>query len=174
VIIEVTNQEQIDIVEALAKEIWTEHYTPIIGRDQVEYMLARFQSRDAISAQIKTEGYLYFLVEAEGAYIGYIGVQLKGEELFLSKIYIKASERGKGFGKEAIRVLENLAAKLNLGRIALTVNKNNIKSIHAYEKMGFHNLGPVVQDIGNGFVMDDFKMEKNVSLSADKKGSAED
>jgi RimJ/RimL family protein N-acetyltransferase len=169
VIIEVNNENQIDIVESLAREIWTEHYTPIIGKDQVEYMLDKFQSKDAISHQIESEGFLYFLIEEEGKYIGYLGVQAKGLELFLSKIYVHASNRGKGFGKKAIQFLENLANKLHLNKISLTVNKNNIKSIKAYEKMGFKNLGPVVQDIGSGFIMDDFKMEKIISFSANNK-----
>jgi len=163
-IIEVTSENDIAIVEELARRIWTEHYTPIIGKDQVEYMLDKFQSKAAISLQIKSEGYLYFLLEKEGKYIGYIAVQSEGRELFLSKIYIEASRRGKGFGKEAIQFLENLARKLSLEKISLTVNKNNVKTIKAYGKMGFKNLGPVVQDIGNGFVMDDFKMEKIVPL----------
>jgi RimJ/RimL family protein N-acetyltransferase len=163
---EVIRQQQIAIIEVLAREIWTEHYTPIIGRDQVEYMLGTFQSKDAISAQIETEGYRYFLMEEKGAHIGYMAVQPMGDELFLSKIYIKTSQREKGLGKKAIRFLENLASGLHLRRISLTVNKNNIHSIKAYEKMGFKNLGPVVQDIGNGFIMDDFKMEKIVSYSA--------
>lgn len=159
-IIEVTKENQIAIVEKLAREIWTEHYPPIIGRDQVRYMLDKFQSGDAISVQIKDEGFRYFLIEEEGGYIGYLGVQSKGEELFLSKIYLRSSERGKGFGKKSVQFLEDLARKLNLKKIALTVNKNNISAVKAYEKMGFKNLGPVVQDIGNGFIMDDFRMEK--------------
>ena len=161
-IIEVTDQRQIDIVASLAKEIWTECYTPIIGRDQVEYMLCTFQSKDAISVQIHTEGCRYFLIEEDGAYVGYLGVQSKDKELFLSKIYIEASRRGKGIGRKAVQFLEHLASLRNLNKISLTVNKNNLQSIKAYEKMGFTNLGSVVQDIGNGFIMDDFKMEKIV------------
>jgi len=161
-IIEVTDQRQIDIVASLAKEIWTECYTPIIGRDQVEYMLCTFQSKDAISAQIHTEGCRYFLIEEDGAYVGYLGVRSKDKELFLSKIYIEASRRGKGLGRKAVQFLEHLASLRNLKKISLTVNKNNLQSIKAYEKMGFTNLGSVVQDIGNGFIMDDFKMEKIV------------
>jgi len=42
----------------------------------------------------------------------------------------------------------------------LSKNKNNISAVKVYEKMGFKNLGPVVQDIGNVFIMDDFRMEK--------------
>ena len=66
----------------------------------------------------------------------------------------------KGFGKKAVQFVEALARRLNLKKISLTVNRNNISAVKAYEKMGFKNLGPVVQDIGNGFMMDDFRMEK--------------
>ncbi len=85
----------------------------------------------------------------------------KGKELFLNKLYLKSSERGKKFGKKAIQFVGNLAKEKNLRKITLTVNKYNTNSINAYEKMGFKNIGPVIQDIGNGFIMDDYKMEKN-------------
>ena len=32
------------------------------------------------------------------------------------------------------------------------------------EKLGFKNVGPLVTDIGNGFVMDDYQMEKALSI----------
>jgi len=44
----------------------------------------------------------------------------------------------------------------------LTVNKNNSHSIAWYSRMGFTNAGPILQDIGGGFVMDDFRMEKSI------------
>ena len=51
---------------------------------------------------------------------------------------------------------------MGLGKITLTVNKNNAIAIEAYRKMGFENAGSIVTDIGGGFVMDDYKMEKSV------------
>lgn len=159
--IAVSNKAQAEIVESLAKEIWTEHYTTIVSEKQIDYMLAKFQSKQAILKQIRT-GFLYFLIEKNEQFIGYISVQPNGDELFLSKIYIKSSKRHQGHGKKAIQFLEGLAKSKGLKRIALTVNKNNINTIKAYEKIGFKNLGPVTQDIGDGFIMDDFKMEKIV------------
>ena len=159
--IEVLTEEQIEIVESLAEEIWTEHYIPIIGKEQVDYMLDRFQSKESISDQIRS-GFLYFLIGKDNQFIGYIGVQPKGDELFLSKIYIKASERGKGLGKKAIQFIERLAKEKGLRKIALTVNKNNSDAINAYERLGFENLGSVIQEIGGGFIMDDYKMEKTL------------
>ena len=64
VFIPVTTSDHMSIVESLAREIWTEHYTPIIGKLQVDYMLDRFQSRQAIAQQIR-EGVLYFLIQED-------------------------------------------------------------------------------------------------------------
>ena len=62
-IVQVKTKEQIAGVEALAFEIWHEHYIPIIGVKQVEYMLKKFQSQEAISEQIE-EGCSYYLIKA--------------------------------------------------------------------------------------------------------------
>jgi len=159
--IPVTTDDQLTIVESLAREIWTEYYTPIIGRRQVDYMLDRIQSRKAIAEQIKA-GVLYFLIRSGDEFIGYIAVQPKKNELFLSKIYVRSSERRKGYGRKAVTFAESLAKERNLRKIVLTVNKNNVSSIRAYEKTGFKNAGSLVQDIGRGFVMDDYKMEKTL------------
>jgi RimJ/RimL family protein N-acetyltransferase len=70
--------------------------------------------------------------------------------------------RGKGYGGKTVEFLESLAREDGFKKITLTVNKYNSGSIKAYEKMGFKNVGSIVQDIGNGFVMDDYKMEKAV------------
>ena len=45
-----------------AREIWTQHFTPIIGAEQVEYMLEKFQSDRAIRNQIEREGYTLSLI----------------------------------------------------------------------------------------------------------------
>ena len=84
------------------------------------------------------------------------------KQLFLSKLYITLAERGKGHGRKAIEFLEELAIEKNLSKISLTVNRNNSAAINAYKKLGFEKQGSTVQDIGNDFVMDDYKMEKNL------------
>ncbi len=157
----VSTEQQAEMVGTLAREIWTEHYTPIIGKEQVEYMLERFQSEEAILRQI-TLGILYFLITSGEELVGYIALHPRSDELFLSKIYVRADQRGRGYGKKAVQLAETLAHARHLKKIVLTVNKNNIDSIKAYERMGFKNTGSLIQDIGNGFVMDDYKMEKTI------------
>ena len=45
----------------------------------------------------------------------------------------------------------------------LTVNKHNDLGIRAYKAKGFETIDAVETDIGNGFIMDDYIMEKKVS-----------
>ena len=157
----VTGKQKVQIVAALADEIWREHFTAIIGRDQVDYMLEKFQSRQAIYEQLK-KGFLYYLIENDDSYVGYFGVLPEGDQLLLSKFYIRAAERGKGLGRKALGFIESLASENNAARIVLTVNKYNLRTIETYKKLGFVINESMVLDIGNGFVMDDYRMEKDV------------
>jgi len=149
------------LIEHLATTIWHEHYTSIIGQDQVEYMIRKFQTATAIKAQVK-QRYCYYSIYYNNLAAGYLSIKKEGLALFLSKIYIQKEYRGKGLGKTAMAFIEQQAIKRNCTKITLTVNIHNSKSIKAYKNMGFVNTGSIVQDIGNGFVMDDYTMEKTI------------
>ena len=155
----VANSREIVRVAELADIIWREHYIPIIGRAQVDYMLEHFQSAPAIEKQI-AQGVYYFVIQTEGLTVGYLAFEKQGKTLFLSKIYLLDSHRGKGFGKAAMNFLEEKARSLECADIALTVNKYNDQSIHAYTQMGFSKKEGEITDIGGGFVMDDYRMVK--------------
>lgn len=149
-------------IAALASIIWREHFTPIIGEAQVEYMLERFQSYNAIKEVIENEGYVYFMAYDDGEFCGYIGTHPDGDEILLSKIYVKRSHRGKKISKEMINTVKREFPSYT--RLWLTVNKNNVNSIAAYKKMGFSVSDTQCADIGGGFVMDDYIMEYRPSL----------
>lgn len=142
--------------------IWNEHYTPIIGAEQVAYMLDKFQSEKAIQRQVK-EGFEYYLITFETVPVGYICIKKKRDTLFLSKIYVLSDYRGKKIGKTAMQFVERRANTLHCNSIELTVNKYNVNSIKAYEKLGFKTVEALVMDIGNGFVMDDYRMVKPIN-----------
>ncbi len=158
----VSSSEQINVTAALASEIWHEHYTPIIGVEQVRYMLARFQSVDAITAQIEAAELIYFNIFDAGYPVGYFAVQLREKELFLSKFYLKKLSRNKGLGRKAMMFIQNVASENCLRKITLTINRNNNNSLAAYKKMGFVCYGEAVNDIGEGYVMDDYLLEFNL------------
>lgn len=143
-------------VANLAERCWRPHYTPIIGALQVDYMLTKFQSADAIEVQL-TEGRDYQFIEHDGETLGYLASDLAQDHLFLSKLYILPEHQGRGAGRWAVEQLAQAHPELE---IRLTVNIHNHGTIAFYEKVGFIKDGPVIADIGNGFVMDDWKMAR--------------
>ena len=57
-----------------------------------------------------------------------------------------------------------MGGELQRGRLqaaSLWVLRDNESARRFYEKLGFKNVGEQITDVGNGFVMDDFLMEKN-------------
>ena len=59
-VIPVSNMELVYSVTAVADEIWHEHFVPIIGEEQVDYMLEKFLSPEDLVEQINS-GYQYYL-----------------------------------------------------------------------------------------------------------------
>ena len=96
--------------------------------------------------------------------VGYTGghVEADTNRFFISKVYLRAEERGKGFASRAIAFYERLCLERGLDAMYLTVNKQNDLGIRAYLGKGFETIDAVETDIGNGFVMDDYIMEKHV------------
>ena len=122
-------------------------------------MLNKFQSTEAMKKQIE-DGYEYYVSLLDDQLVGYLCIREEDGLLFLSKIYLDSSMRGKGFGKEGISFVEKTASERGLKGIRLTVNKYNSNTIAAYKKMGFIETKELVMDIGEGFVMDDYEMIK--------------
>ena len=164
--VEVSSKRDVATVARLAREIWVDHYTPIIGAGQVAYMLDKFQSPEAISRQIAHRDHWYFLIRQGNHAVGYIGLQRRRRVLFLSKLYVKKSMRGKGVGRRAVEFVLEFAAQHGLSGVRLTVNRHNTSAIAAYQHIGFIRSGEVVTDIGGDYVMDDYMFEFNLRRDA--------
>ncbi len=162
--IPVTSEEDIEQVARMAEEIWYEYWPGLISYAQVDYMVEKFQSKDALRADIEDIGYVYWIIQDGGCPIGYTGAHAETDtsKLFISKIYLYSTERGKGYAAQIIAFYEDFCRSNDLTSMYLTVNKYNTLGIRAYERNGFSKTRSVVTDIGKGFVMDDFIMEKDV------------
>lgn len=159
---EVKTDLGIQEVSSLAKMIWEQHYTPIIGGAQVRYMLEHLQSIEAIKIQIQEKNYVYYLLKEDEKNVGYIGIQLQKDSIFLSKLYIKEEFRKKGIATYAFQFVEQYAKENKLRKIWLTVNRHNTHTIAIYLKKGFVRVREEQADIGGGYIMDDYIMEKSL------------
>ena len=82
----------IGTLAALAEQVWHECFARLLSREQIEYMLARFQSEEALTRQMQSEGYAYYFLRCGRENAGYFGIREDGEgRLFLSKLYILLS-----------------------------------------------------------------------------------
>ena len=166
-LIKVENEDIFELAQ-LASSIWHEYWVKILSFAQIEYMIEKFQSENAIRNQIKHENYTYFFIKAEGETIGYVGVSLKADYLFLSKFYIKHTFRHCGYGTQVFEMIKDFAYKNRRDRIRLTVNKYNTNTITAYLSWGFEMIDSVETEIGEGFIMDDYIMEYHLTLQEEE------
>ncbi len=144
----------------LAFKIWNQHFVPIIGQEQVDYMLEKFQSERAMKDQVDN-GYEYYLLSDEGKEVAYMALvpDYNGKKMMISKIYVDKTSRGKGHGLALLKFAGKECTSRGFNKIWLTVNRFNFDSVEWYKKRGFKVANETQTDIGNGFFMDDYIME---------------
>ena len=162
-LISVTTSSQVEDVALMARIVWNEYYVQLIGQAQVDYMVAKFQTAEAMQSQIDS-GYEYFQVRQRGENVGYSAIRHDPADarVFISKLYVLAPHRKSGAGRQCLQLIERMARERGATHLWLTVNKGN-PSVRAYERLGFSIVEALVMDIGGGYVMDDFRMEKEVA-----------
>lgn len=148
---------------AAAAEIWREHYYPIIGAEQTDYMIEKFQSYDAVMEQL-AYGYRYYLACVDGEIAGFMGFYPRDDVMYLSKLYLYKDKRGRGYSRQMTGFVSEAARTEHLPAVELNVNRFNTGSIAAYEALGFKRVREEKNDIGNGFYMDDYVYRLELSL----------
>lgn len=157
-------ESDLPAIATLAGVIWRAHYPGIISTEQIDYMLAKMYSLEVLRDEILRQRICYERLLVGGEFAGFAAHGPTGHpKMFkLHKIYLHPTWHGKGFGSSLLRHCELEVRKLGADRLTLTVNKRNSKAIAAYERAGFAITDSVVVDIGGGFVMDDYVMQKEL------------
>lgn len=157
--------DELPIVQKLAHKIWLACYPGIISDAQIRYMLSIWYQPGNMAHEMRARGVWYALVEVEGSgAVGYISFEKLALEpvLFINKLYLSPEVHGLGLGGLTLRWAEERAREFCCKSVRLRVNKHNAAAIRAYLRHGFHFTEDVCSDIGSGFVMDDYVMEKAV------------
>ncbi|OQS32708.1 GNAT family N-acetyltransferase [Chromobacterium haemolyticum] len=150
------------ILATLAGEIWHQHFISMISREQIEYMLAGRYVPEKLSAYLDAPDRWFGLLKLDGRAVGYCSYALTATpgEMKLEQLYLLAEMRGRGLGAYMLDAVERAARQRGCHTLVLTVNKHNAGSIAVYQRRGFLVREEAEFDIGNGFVMDDYVMEK--------------
>lgn len=139
-------------------EIWQEVFTPIIGGEDVAYMLANYQSIPVIQQEIQ-QGVHYFALLKDGERVGYTAYEVQADALYISKLYILQKYRGQGYMREIFAYYQELSQQMGLKQ-RLKVNENNQQAIRVYEHLGFTLVKKQTVEIGDGVIMHDAVYEK--------------
>jgi GNAT superfamily N-acetyltransferase len=159
--LEVVKDYQLPELGKMAHEIWMEYYPPIIGEPQTNYMLHEMYSPESLQKQMEEKKHQFFFWIKNEIPAGFGSLDLNAPgQAFLAKFYLKKSFRGTGEGARFLAALENKAIQHGNHLLWLTVNRHNIAAINFYFKNRFKISRYADFDIGNGFVMQDFVMEK--------------
>ena len=155
-------EENVTLIQDLARRSWKNAYAEILSEEQMEYMLSEMYSKTELESQLQNPNYHYYLIvdEDNDSYEGFIGYEHNYEDKTtkLHRIYLIPESKGKGLGKLALQFLNEKVSENGNKRIILNVNKHNTAR-NFYESQGYRVYDEGVFDIGNGFVMDDFLME---------------
>ncbi len=163
--------EEAEALAELAGRVWRAHYPGIITPRQIEYMLES-RYKPALVRQYLARGDLWLAARVNTAQSDRLGAELivgfaHGEPLSdddykLDQLYVDLEWQRQGIGAALIREVAARAARRGHTRLVLRVNRQNQSAIDAYLKQGFTVSTIHLEDIGGGFVMDDYVMTKDL------------
>ena len=162
------SEAAVEAVCALAVTVWRHHYPGIIGTAQTEYMLAQRYEPHLICAELATRDLWWDVLREGEALVAFASsfVADPRKTMKLDKLYVHPEKQRRGYGGALIDHTCERAKQLGFAGVILAVNKHNTAAIGAYRKYGFEIRESVVKEIGGGFVMDDYIMERRLDKAA--------
>jgi diamine N-acetyltransferase len=158
--IERVDARAIPVIREMTERIWYPTYEPIIGAEQIKYMLGRFYAPEVLAEQIGSGSQEYYMCTADGAPVGFAAVSDEGgDRCKLNKLYVLPGTQGQGTGRMLLDRVRARAIELGANCLYLNVNRHNEKAIRFYEKYGFRRAGVEDIDIGDGYFMNDYVYE---------------
>ena len=146
---------------ALSRGIWTDSFSEFLPPEQVEYMKAQYHTEDSLRDLMKRKGQRYYYIISGTAIAGYFVLSPHGDSLAIA-IFITREFRGKGLGKQALKRIYKMCKEEGYRKVLVAVNKNNAPAVKAFTRSGLKIVGTRVTDVGGGFVMSDYLMEKKL------------
>ncbi|MSU63172.1 MAG: GNAT family N-acetyltransferase [Pedosphaera sp.] len=138
----------------------------MISTEQIDYMLRLMYSPERLNKDLEL-GIIYELALHKEKPCGYLALEYQPatSTAMLHKLYLLPELHGLGYGHAMLLHVSSLARSMSATEILLRVNQANGRAIQAYRRAGFSIKDSVRDDIGSGFVMDDFLMAKTVQSS---------
>ncbi len=162
-VIRTADPEDLNTIGYLAYQVWPTAYKDILTFDQLHYMLQYFYSPQALKEQMLQKQHTFLIAETEEDQpVGFASFSKAGAGVFkLHKLYVLPGLQNMNVGKSLLECVLEECIESGGGKLLLNVNRNN-KAKSFYEKLGFKIVGEENVDIGNGYLQEDFIMEKEL------------
>lgn len=154
------NISHVPHIQILAHTTWPITFADILSSDQIAYMLDMMYSTTSLSQQM-SQGVHFGGIFEEEILIGFIAFEPDLEKIKIHKLYILPDHQGKKIGSMLIDYAENFAFQSSAVVLTLNVNKYNT-AVEFYKKIGFAIVRSENIEIGNGYLMEDFVMERHL------------
>lgn len=156
--------DQTEALGALARYIWQRHYPGIISPAQIDYMLHQRYRAAVIRQQLDQPGSWWDVALEDAELIGFAHyfLDVDPQRIKLDKLYVHPAWQRRGVGAALLGRVESAARRQARTTLTLRTNKHNHTALAAYQKYGFVVTAEVVTEIGAGFVMDDYVLEKTL------------
>lgn len=153
----------IPLIRELTFRVWPQTYASILSQEQIDYMLEMMYSERSLQKQIAEDGCQFIIVYEEGNPVGFASYNEEEPRRWkLHKIYVLGNQQGKGTGKYVMNYIIDEIRKQNATSLFLQVNQHNTAKTF-YERLGFQEVDFINLDIGHGFFMNDYIMEKKLN-----------
>ena len=158
------NKNEISIIQEIAYKTWPDAYGDILSQEKIDYMLGMMYSTEALGNQMDN-GHIFLIINEKAKDLGFISFEnnySNSSKTKIQKIYILPEAQGKGIGRLLINEAEKQSKTVGNTMLFLNVNRHN-KAQFMYQKLGFEITKSEDVDIGNGFFMNDYVMEKTIA-----------
>ena len=149
-------------IQTIAYQTWPVTFKNILSDEQIKYMLEMMYSTDSLTNQIQDKHHVFLLAKDNKGFTCFTSYECnyKGSKSTkIHKIYILPEQQGKGIGKSLLNKVGEIAIKNSNPALLLNVNRQNTAT-DFYQKYGFKIVAEENIPIGNGFLMEDYVMEK--------------
>ena len=151
--------KDIPLIRQLTFAIWPQTYTQLLTKEQIEYMLQLIYSETSLQKQMEIDGCTFIIIYEDNKPVAFASYsQTKPQVWKLHKIYVLATQQGKGTGKFIINFIVEEIKQQNAKALQLQVKRDN-PAQDFYKKLGFTIIETADFDIGNGYFMKDYVME---------------
>ena len=152
-------------IRGIALRTWPVTFAGILSQAQIDYMFNWLYTEASLREQVQGQGHTFLLAKVGDAYAGFASYQPNYQDTGktkLHKLYVLPEAQGYGVGRSLVDAVTDIARRHGNPALLLNVNRHN-EAIRFYRRLGFNVVAEEDIPIGNGFVMEDYVMEKGLA-----------